>query len=74
LVRATLFSALNQEDQARVLTEFMMHGTEWLKPIFEALGETIPYDELHVMRMVALCLEYTTSAARSRGQNDRAVV
>ena len=32
------------------------HGPEGLRPIFEALGETIPYDELHIMRMVALCL------------------
>ena len=49
-------SALTPEDQARVLAEFATHGTERLKPIFEALEETIPYDELHVMRMLALCL------------------
>ena len=61
-------SALTPEDQARVLAEFTTHGTERLKPIFEALEETIPYDELHIMRMLALCLEDVTSAPRSEGQ------
>ncbi len=61
-------SALTSADQARVLTEFATHGTERLKPIFEALGEAIPYDELHVMRMVALCLGDITSTAQSKGQ------
>ena len=45
-------SALTPEDQARVLAEFATHGTERLKPVFEALGKTIPYEELHIMRMV----------------------
>ena len=58
-------SALTPEDQARVLAEFTEHGTERLKPVFEALEETIPYDELHIMRMVALCLESATSAGHS---------
>ena len=58
-------SALNQEDQARVLAEFATHGTERLKPVFEALGETIPYDELHIMRMLALCLDGVTSTVQS---------
>ena len=49
-------SALIPEDHARVLAAFTEHGTERLKPVFEALEETISYDELHVMRMVALCL------------------
>ena len=51
-----------------MLTEFATHGTERLKPIFEALGEAIPYDELHIMRMVALCLGDVTSTAQSKGQ------
>jgi ATP-dependent DNA helicase RecQ len=61
-------SALNQEDQARVLAEFAARGAERLKPIFEALGETIPYDELHIMRMLALCLGADASTARSGDQ------
>jgi ATP-dependent DNA helicase RecQ len=58
-------SALNQEDQARALAEFATHGTERLKPVFEALGEAIPYDELHILRMVVLCLEGVTSTVQS---------
>ena len=61
-------SALTPEDQARVLAEFTTHGTERLKPVFEALEETIPYDELHIMRMLALCLGDVTSIAQSKGQ------
>jgi ATP-dependent DNA helicase RecQ len=49
-------SALTSEDQARVQAAFVAHGTERLKPIFEALSEAIPYEELHIMRMVVLCV------------------
>jgi ATP-dependent DNA helicase RecQ len=61
-------SALNQDVQTRVLAEFATHGTERLRPVFEALEEVIPYDELHIMRMLALCLGNVTSTAQSRGQ------
>ena len=61
-------SALIPEDQARVLAEFTTHGAERLKPVFEALEETIPYDELHIMRMLALCLGDVTAIAHSEGQ------
>lgn len=60
-------SGLSPEDQARVLAAFAVHGTERLKPVFEALGETISYDELHIMRMVALCQASLTSANQSNG-------
>ena len=63
--RIRALSALTPEDQVRVLAEFATYGTERLKPVFEALGEAIPYDELHVMRMVALCLESVTSTGHS---------
>jgi ATP-dependent DNA helicase RecQ len=65
--RISELSALNQEEQARVLAEFAALGTERLRPIFETLGETIPYDELHIMRMLALCLEDAPSAAHPGG-------
>ncbi len=48
-------SALSPEDQAHVLALFAEHGHERLKPVFEALGGTMSYDELHVMRMYYLC-------------------
>ncbi len=50
-------SALGEADQARVLAAFAEHGTSQLRPVFEALGEAVTWDELHVMRMVYLCLE-----------------
>jgi len=50
-----------------VLAQFAAHGTERLKPVFEALGEPISYDELHIMQMVALCLGEVTSIAQSKG-------
>ncbi len=53
-------STLTPEDQARVLAEIATRGPERLKPIFEALGEAIPYEELHIMRMLALCLTRTS--------------
>jgi hypothetical protein len=56
---------LTEGDQARVLAAFATQGTERLKPVFEALGEMIPYDELHVMRMVALCLGSVTTTIQS---------
>ena len=60
--------ALTPDDQARVLAAFATHGTERLKPVFEALGEAIPYEELHIMRMLALCLGNVTSTAQPEGQ------
>ena len=39
-----------------MLAEIATHGPERLKPIFEALGEKITYEELHIIRMLALCL------------------
>ena len=61
-------SALTPDVQTRVLAEFATHGIERLKPIFEALEETIPYDELHIMRMLALCVGDVTSTAQSTGR------
>ena len=58
-------SALPPEDQARVLAAFTEHGTGRLRPVFEALEEAILYDELHVMRMLALCLGDVTSSGHS---------
>ena len=60
-------SALTPENQARVLAEFTTHGTERLRPIFEALEETIPYDELHIMRMLALGLGTDTAPVQPGG-------
>jgi ATP-dependent DNA helicase RecQ len=45
-------SRLSPEQQARVLARFDELGAERLAPIFEALDGIIPYEELHLMRIV----------------------
>ena len=44
-------STLTQEQQEKVWLAFAEHGTVALRPIFEACGEQIPYDELHLLRI-----------------------
>lgn len=56
LARLTALTELSAEDQARVLAVFAEHGAAQLKPIFEALGQAVSYDELHVMRLIYLCM------------------
>lgn len=50
-VRLQADSILTPEVQAKVLATFDELGDQYLKPIFEALGQTIPYDELHLLRL-----------------------
>lgn len=44
-------SRLSPEVQQEVLEAFRVYGTQWLKPIYEALEETVSYDELHLLRL-----------------------
>ncbi len=44
-------SQLSAEEQDQVLLAFDHLGIEALGPVFRALGETISYDELHVLRL-----------------------
>jgi len=44
-------SGLLPEMQQRVLAAFDEHGPERLGPVFDALGGTVSYDELHVLRV-----------------------
>jgi ATP-dependent DNA helicase RecQ len=44
-------SQLPAETQARVLAAFAELGPDYLRPIYEALAESVSYDELHVMRL-----------------------
>ncbi len=48
-------SQLAPVEQQRVLTEFDRQGLERLAPVRDALGGTIPYDELHLLRLCARC-------------------
>ncbi|HSN77106.1 MAG TPA: DNA helicase RecQ, partial [Anaerolineae bacterium] len=52
--RVLAASSLTPEQQAQVLALFGELGEQYLSPVFEALGGTIPYEELHVMRVVYL--------------------
>jgi ATP-dependent DNA helicase RecQ len=45
-------SRLSPDDQARVLAALAKHGPAQLRPIYDELGGTVPYDELHLMRLV----------------------
>jgi ATP-dependent DNA helicase RecQ len=47
-------SRLAPEDQERVLAALSEHGSERLRPIYDAQNETVPWDELHLMRLVYL--------------------
>lgn len=44
-------SRLAPEDRGRVLATLEALGVEKLRPVFEALGESVPYDELHLLRL-----------------------
>ncbi len=46
-------SQLSPAEQQRALDAFADLGTDFLRPVFEALGETVSYDELHLLRLVA---------------------
>ncbi len=55
--RVRAASTLTPEQQAQVLALFDELGAEALSPVFQALNGSVPYEELHVMRVVYLgCL------------------
>jgi len=48
-------TGLAAADQARVLQAFRDLGAERLRPVYDALGETISFDVLHLLRLFAVC-------------------
>ncbi|MCA9929307.1 MAG: helix-turn-helix domain-containing protein, partial [Anaerolineales bacterium] len=42
---------LTNEQQDQAFTAFTEHGTDRLRPIFDALHETVTFDDLHVLRL-----------------------
>lgn len=44
-------SGLPAAEQARALAVFAELGTSHLRPVYEALGERVSYDELHLLRL-----------------------
>jgi ATP-dependent DNA helicase RecQ len=54
-------SRLPEPDRVRALAAFEQLGLERLGPIHDALGGSIPYDELHLLRLYLLCGERGTT-------------
>jgi len=48
-------SSLTEDQRQSVLSSFARLGTERLRPVFEDLNGTIPYEELHLLRLHHLC-------------------
>ncbi|MFZ1397915.1 MAG: DNA helicase RecQ [Candidatus Promineifilaceae bacterium] len=44
-------STLTPAQQQQALAAFAEHGTEYLRPVYLALNETVDYEELHLMRL-----------------------
>jgi ATP-dependent DNA helicase RecQ len=44
-------STLSPEQQQQALAAFAEHGTEYLRPVYLALNETVDYEELHLLRL-----------------------
>jgi ATP-dependent DNA helicase RecQ len=49
--RLLTYSQLLPAEQQRVFDTFATLGLARLRPIYEALGETVSYDELHLLRL-----------------------
>ncbi|MCA9897654.1 MAG: DNA helicase RecQ [Anaerolineales bacterium] len=44
-------STLTPAQQQQALAAFTEHGTEYLRPVYLALNETVDYEELHLLRL-----------------------
>ncbi|HEY9175003.1 MAG TPA: RQC domain-containing protein, partial [Verrucomicrobiae bacterium] len=53
--RVLACSTLSPEARGRVLAAFGELGHEWLGPVHDALGGSVPYEELHVLRLYLTC-------------------
>jgi ATP-dependent DNA helicase RecQ len=60
-------STLSPEVQAQVLAAFAKLGPDFLRPIFDALNETVSFEELHILRLVYLCEQETTADVGNNG-------
>jgi hypothetical protein len=48
-------SHLSDEERARAIEAFERQGCECLAPVHASLSGTIPYQELHLLRLYLLC-------------------
>jgi hypothetical protein len=44
----------NEEKQKEVFEAFEKLGVNYLRPVFDELKETVPYDNLHILRIIYL--------------------
>jgi ATP-dependent DNA helicase RecQ len=44
-------SDLSPEQQQQALAAFAAHGTDYLRPVYDALNETVDYEELYLLRL-----------------------
>ncbi|WP_420629502.1 DNA helicase RecQ [Candidatus Leptofilum sp.] len=44
-------STLTPDQQQQALAAFAKHGTDYLRPVYLALNETVDYEELHLLRL-----------------------
>jgi ATP-dependent DNA helicase RecQ len=58
-------SRLSAGERERVLKAFQKLGVETLRPVFNALGESVPWEELHLLR-----LYYVATAMNATQQKD----
>jgi ATP-dependent DNA helicase RecQ len=63
-------SRLAEEEKGRVLEAFGRLGTERLAPIREALGASVSYEELHLLRLYVLCRQKTVAGVKARSASD----
>ncbi|HFQ93600.1 MAG TPA: DNA helicase RecQ [Anaerolineae bacterium] len=52
-------SQLSAETRQRVLDAFAELGTDFLRPVYESLNETVSYDELHLLRLYVVATQKT---------------
>jgi ATP-dependent DNA helicase RecQ len=53
--RILALSGLSEAEKTATIAAFDELGTDRLRPVFDALGESVSYDELHIIRLYCLC-------------------
>lgn len=51
----TPLTSVSQEQGGRVLKAFEEFGAQYLRPVFDAMGGTVSYDDLKILRLHYLC-------------------
>lgn len=62
-----LVTTLSDSERSRALEAFERHGLQFLRPVFEALGGQIGYEDLKILRLYYLSLQEPGVQAAGRG-------